>query len=845
MKPDSLLTRSGRRYLLRHPWLFGLSVLGVALGVAVVVAIDLANVSAQRAFELSAETVTGRATHQVVGMGEGVSEEVYRDIRLEGRYRQAAPVVEGYATLPEAGRTFQLLGVDPLAEEPFRDYTGQDAGIELDLFMARPGTAVLSRQTAGDLGLEAGDTLAVSVGGREHELVLVGLLEPEDAHSARALTELLLVDISTAQELLEMPGRLSRIDLLLEDEADRVRIEGVLPEGAEIVRSEARGEAIVQMTRAFEINLQALSLLALLVGMFLIYNTMTFSVVQRRPLIGRLRALGVTRSEVLRLILGEALVIAILGTVVGITAGIVLAQGLLQIVTQTITDLYYVVSVREVSLDAWALAKGGLLGLGATLGAAIFPAREAAGAPASMVLQSSRQETGMRRMLPRLSAAGIFLAIVGAGVLLLPSESIALGYAGLLLIILGFALVTPVLVMLGAAVLRPVMGRMFGLLGRMAAGGIAATLSRTSVAVAALVVAVAATIGVGVMIDSFRDTVNVWLGYSLQADVYVQTPSPVFRQAGPPIDPELVEAFSAAEGVASTHAVRSVEVRTEQGRAQLTAVDESPRSQEAYRFREGEPETIWEELHREDVVLVSEPYAYRRDVGIGDTLRIYTDAGVEPFPVVGIYYDYASDQGTVLMGRSTYVRHFNDEAVSGLALFAEPSQDIEALVERLRASAAGGQDVFIRSNRGLREVSMEVFDRTFTVTVVLRLLVILVAFVGVLSALMALQMEREREFGVLRASGMTPGQLWRYVTLQTGSTGVIAGVLALPLGLVMAAVLIYVINRRSFGWTLQFDVGLDVLGIAIGLAVGAALLAGLYPAWQMANTRPAEALRDG
>jgi putative ABC transport system permease protein len=162
----------------------------------------------------------------------------------------------------------------------------------------------------------------------------------------------------------------------------------------------------------------------------------------------------------------------------------------------------------------------------------------------------------------------------------------------------------------------------------------------------------------------------------------------------------------------------------------------------------------------------------------------------------------------------------------------------------MRGAVGGMQDVIIRSNKALRETSLKIFDRTFTITTVLRLLAVVVAFIGVLSALMALALERRREFGVLRATGMTPKQVGGYVTLQTSLMGLIAGVLSLPLGYVLAYVLVYVINKRSFGWTLQLSVAPEVLGQALLLAVAAAFLAGLYPAWQMARSSPALALRD-
>jgi putative ABC transport system permease protein len=243
-------------------------------------------------------------------------------------------------------------------------------------------------------------------------------------------------------------------------------------------------------------------------------------------------------------------------------------------------------------------------------------------------------------------------------------------------------------------------------------------------------------------------------------------------------------------------------------------------------------------------VIVSEPYAYRHGVGVGGTVKLRTDRGERDFPVVGVFYDYGSSAGAVVMSRRTYERFWDDRGISALALYVTPGDNVERVMATLRDRAAGGQDVIVRSNRALRDASLEIFDRTFSITAVLRLLIVVVAFVGVLSALMALELERGREHGVLRALGLTPGQVWGVVTAQTGLIGLVAGLLAVPVGIMLAAVLVFVINRRSFGWTMPIDVAPLVLAQGVLLAVTAALLAGIYPARRMAAASPAEALRE-
>lgn len=737
----------------------------------------------------------------------------------------------------------RVLGIDPLAEEPFRGYTSARS-FDLGRFMTSP-SALLSADQAQALGAGEGDWLRITREGVADSLLIIGLIEPADERMRRSLQDLLLVDIATAQRMYDLSGHLSFIDLILTEEADEsAQLEAVLPEGITVNRSEARTRTVEQMTRAFELNLSALSLLALVVGMFLIYNTMTFSVVQRRYVVGRLRALGVTRGEVTRSVLLESLVIGIVGTAIGFGLGIVLAGQLVGLVTQTINDLYFVVSVTELSLEPVSIVKGILLGTGATVLAAYFPAREASRVPAMMVLQRSAEEVTSRRRAPRLALLGVVIFAAGGALLLISGRSIVMSYVGMLGLILGSVLIVPILVIAFTHLVRKPAGAVLGITGRMAARGLTTSLSRISVAIAALTVAIAATIGVGVMVESFRETVSVWLGHTLRADVYVQPPTLVARGGDGALQPEVIDLIRGVDGVDRSYTVRSRQIVMQDRPAGLVAIDADPGDAAAYRMKEGDGAESWGQFVRGEAILVSEPFSFRFGIGRGDSLEIPSDRGTIRLAVAGVYYDYGSDLGIILMSRPLYERYFDDRQRSGISLTLAAGEDVDVVMERVLAATRGSQDLVIRSNRGLREASLEVFDRTFRITAVLRMLTILVAFVGVLSAFMSIQLERIREIAVMRAQGFTPGQVRGYVTIQSVLGGILAGLFAIPLGLLLAVVLVYVINKRSFGWTLQFVIPPEILLQALLLAVVASVLAALYPAWRMASTHPGIALRE-
>jgi putative ABC transport system permease protein len=442
----------GWRYLVRHPWQSALMVLGITLGVAVAVAVDLANASATRAFDYSTDSVAGRTTHQIVAGPQGLDEALYVNLRRRGLASgdsPAAPIVTDYVYSPQLGdRPFQLLGVDPFAEAPFRNYlwgAGEAPIAELTTLLTRPGAILLAADTAAYYGLAPGDRLTLEVGGYPRDAFVAGLLAPADDLSRRALDGLILADIATAQELTGRLGRLDRIDLILpgDGQAPTGALGAQLPSGVQIVAVEARAGTVEEMTAAFRLNLLALSLLALVVGLFLIYNTMTFSVVQRRPLFGTLRCLGVTRREVFALVVSEALLVGTLGAALGLGLGIVMGRGAVQAVTQTISDLYFVVTVQETTIAASSLLKGALLGILATVLGAAPPAWEAASVPASVALSRSGLEGKARRAVGWVGVGSLVLAGVGVGLLAIPTRSLVVSFAGTLAVVVAFAALTP------------------------------------------------------------------------------------------------------------------------------------------------------------------------------------------------------------------------------------------------------------------------------------------------------------------------------------------------------------------------------------------------------------------
>lgn len=835
------LFKTALRDQLRRPWLTLLVILSVALGVAVVVSVDLANASASRAFKLSTDAVVGKATHQIVGGNNGLDEAIYRDLRLRHGNRLSAPIVEEYASAKElGGQVLRILGVDLFSEPPFRTYLTANANVPLDAFAAfftQPNTALLSRSSADRFGIRVGDKITLVNGTRERVVTVIGLLTPPNDISARALDGLMLTDISTAQELFGLKGthRVTRIDLIATD-AEAKTIAAKLSDGLRVVAASEQANTVTQLTAAFQLNLTAFSLLALAVGMFLIYNTTLFSVVQRRRVLGILRCVGVTGRQIFGMILIEAAIRGVIGSIIGIGLGILLGRLTVGLVTQTINDLYFAVTVRGVDVDPFSIVKGMLLGVLSALIAASLPAAEAANVPAITVLQRSDLEMRVRRFLPAITALGLALAAIGAASLALSQNNVLLSFGGLFIGLFGITLGVPIVTVALMRVATQTLGRI-SLLGRMAARTVTQALSRTAVAIAALMVAVSVVIGVTVMIESFRATVQQWLAQTLTADVYISPPITGANRTTS-VDPALIEKFRAVRGIQRIETVRDVNAYSpDLGTVRLIAV--STMENRVLKTNRANALGEW----KNGSILVSEPFANRQKVQVGDRIAFATERGTQSFEIAAIFFDYSSDQGIVLMSLNTYHRFWNDAGISAIGVYLARDANADQVEDAIRA-AIGNANVIVQSNKSLRDAAMVIFDRTFAITATLRIIAVFVAFIGVLGALMALQLERTRELGTLRATGMTLQQLWRLTLLESGLMGATAGLLAIPTGLLLSAILIYVINLRSFGWTIFFEPVPEVYLQALAVSVVAALLAAVYPMVRLSRLQVADALRE-
>ena len=516
------------RHLTEYPGRTFLGILGIALGTAVYLSISLSAASALKSFRDGVTAVAGKAEWRLQSPGAPLPEKLFMTVRQHQGVKAAAPVVESVLELNNQQRQpVLLLGIDPFAEADFRAFKvmpqkayGADV---LENLLTQPQSVLISDRLAARLKLKPGDALPVLVGSRRATLTVVGLVTaPRGLYPLEG--SVLLMDIAQAQELLDRVGWLDYIDLLGTKPGLRLDelLKDNLPPGAEVVRPGSQGPQMESLVASYRLNLSVLSAIALFVGMFLIYQSVTLSVVRRRREIGLLRTLGMTPRQVLLLFLAEGAVSGVVGGLLGLFLGVLMARGALGFMTQTLTSLYTPVEATELMVRGPLLLKAWALAVGATLLAAWLPALEAARTRVRAVWYREDLEERLEGWAGTLALGGLgILALAGLfSTVQLNSGPPLPGFAAAFLILLAAALFTPLAARTLGRSLAPLMRRLFGLAGDLGCRYLAGSLSRSAVSIAALACALGMLIAVAVMIGSFRQTVNEWVSRSISGDIF-------------------------------------------------------------------------------------------------------------------------------------------------------------------------------------------------------------------------------------------------------------------------------------------------------------------------------------
>lgn len=842
------------RPLAREPVRIALTILAVSLGVAVTLAMDLAGNAATGSFRSSLETLSGQQDFEVTAVG-GVSEELVAKLSALPYDLQITPRMESFVVLADSRQALPLIGLDLIGAASSFSKSDQKTTQILDPSQFSPEyvTQPNSVWVGESLGKRKGDALQLLINDRSISAIVQGVYRDQEAGESAVI-----MDIAAAQFALGRAGFVDRILIRLPSKTSvspvspndcRKLVQQSLPEGVQLRHAGASTDENRKMLAAFRWNLRLLSYIALIVGSFLIYNTISVSVVRRRAEIGIVRALGASRRQVLVAFLLEAAFIGSSGSLLGIPIGRILASSAVRLMGATVNSLYVSSRPGEISFDLSSILFALLTGLGITLLSAWAPAREAASvAPVEAMARGRREfEIRINKKLA-LSIACIF-AVTAAATSRLPpvGGKPILGYCAALLAVAAGVFAIPVLTDLAMRISARTLPRLLDVEALLASRSLAGSLRRTSVLVAALSTAVAMTVAVGIMVGSFRQTVVLWMKSELPADLYLRPAGNPAADQHPVIATEFADRLAKLPGVRAIQRLRAYEISYDGMPATLGGVDlADPKIEHSSDFLSGRTAAeVLPELRGSNAVIVSEPFSYKHRVRRGDTVQLPLSSFQVAFLVADIYYDYSSERGMILMDREVMLHFLPDPAPSNIAVFVAPDSspaDVRREIERVAASS--GAHILIFANSDLRRQAVQIFDRTFAITYALEAIAVLVAIMGVAGALLALVIDRRRELGLLRYLGASGVQLRKLILTEAGLLGLLASFSGLLLGIFLSLILIFVINKQSFGWTIRFHWPIAILLGAISLVWMATILAGYYPAKIAVRLNPLEVIHE-
>jgi putative ABC transport system permease protein len=825
------------RPLRRDPMRTALTLLSIALGIAVVIAIELAGDAATGSFESSLTTLVGKVDYEITANG-GVDETYIGKLAGLAVNARFSPVIEQPVVIAGRGAT-TLYGVDFIANAPAA------AGAEGPDFDPEQleRSVVVSDHLAARLHLAKGQAIMLKGRDQTQTFTIRSIAEKQN-------TEWVAIDIAAAQHLVGMAGKLDRIETFVLAGEDASKVEGLIkatvPATWDVQTPGARSEENRRMLRAFRWNLRILSYISLLVGAFLIYNTIAVSVVRRRTEIGILRAVGTSARGVLLVFLGEAAMLGVIGSGFGIVLGRLLASALVGMISDTVNSLFTTSAPGSIGLPVWSIIAAMLTGTGVAVFSALIPAREAARVAPAEAMRRSIVEHATRLHLQRdLWMAAIFATLAAVLCLFGPIDGRpVLGYAATLLAVAATAMVSPAFVTAVVNLLRGVLKRLGGAEGLIAGRSLVASLSRTSIVVTALATAISMMVSVGIMVGSFRETVQVWLDAQLRADIFMRAQGPATAGINPPLAAAIPAIVRGTPGVAEADTFHAFEIQYQGTRTTFGAGNMDIVSRRrTLRFLSGNAKQILGSLAHQDRCIVTEPFADKHHTRVGDVLEIPLGSQTVRLTVAGIYYDYSSDRGFILTDETTLLKYLPRQPVTNIAVYTKRGADKEKIRRDLEARLADYPLVII-PNEVLRRGAVEVFDRTFAVTYALEAVAILVAMLGAANSLLALVLDRRREIGLIRYLGAAAGQVRRMILMEAGLVGLLAGSLGLGLGMALSLVLIYVVNKQSFGWTIQFHPPVFLLAGALLLVWVVTILSGVYPARYAARLEPIEVVHE-
>ncbi len=836
-----------------------MTVTGICLGVAAIVSIGIVNQSVLRSFEDSVNRATGRAALQVTGPASGFPEELLERVQKTPGVEYAVPVIDTQGILVGAKeRSLAILGVDVLQDSNIREYKLSNESSDIPdplLFLARPDSILLTKELADREDIRIDQTIRVQTVRGIRTFRVRGLLNPEGPAKI-ASGNIAVMDYPAAQMAFGKEGRLDRIDVSLLRGVDleevRLRVLHALPGGYDVVTPEGRTKQIVYLVSRFQKNINLISFIAVFVGMYLIYNAVSISVVQRKKEIGILRALGTTRKQVVALFLGETVVMAVAGSALGLAVGVLFARSAVGIVGRTVSELYVRTSISELAVTGSNLAVGFAAGIAASLAAALFPALSSTRvSPVSAIRSVPYTGEGFLSGV-RLRIAAASLVLIAAGLLacylLFPGSVFhrtTTMFSATILFLLGVSLAVPSALQFFLFLFRRSIAPRVGASGRLAGLNLRKNLARNAVAAAAVFYGISVFVSSAGIIHSTKQSVLEWIDSYVRGDIIVTSGHPIATTGSQniPMPVELWKEIEQVPGVLSADPFRKIYIDYKGRRVLLLTLDIVRRMQYSpFKIARGKREDMLRLLPGRNAVAVNEAFAAQEGIKPGDTVLLPTPEGPVPFTVAVINVDYSSDSGSLLLDLRTYQQYWKEKLADSFSVRVRDRQNVAAVRDEIARRFGNDRKLFVLPAREFRDEIKKVIDQGFSVNHAVNVITLLIASLGIIVTLLASVLERTREIGVLRSIGMLRSQVSAVVVIESMFLGLIGGALGAAAGVVIGWMSLEGFLRGDYGASMHYHVDYASILWALALSTLLAGLAGVYPARRAARTNIVEAL---
>ena len=845
-------------YFRKHVLRSILTIAGIVLGVAVFVGMHTANQSVLFAFSHTVDQIAGKTELQVTAGETGFDEEILERVQAASTVRVAVPVIEAAVDTQLKGiGSLLVLGVDMTGDRSLRDYdldSADESVIDDPLvFIAQPDSLIVSREFADKNQLDVNQQLQLMTAEGQKQFTIRGIMKSSGLSSAFG-GNLAIMDVYAAQKMFGRGRMFDRIDLALKEgrtiaEAQAELRAGLGP-GFQVDPPSGRGAQFEAILAAYSMMVGISSLFALFIGMFIIYNSFAIAVTQRRSEIGILRALGATRSQIRWLFLGESAVTGLIGSIIGLGFGLLIARGIATSIGALISDVYGIAQrADDIATSPGVLLLALAIGITTSIVAAFIPARNAARVDPVQALQKGKYQVLSAGESRVRALAAVICGVISIGCLIGPrvasgwlAESRAVFYLGYVLAMLVALLLSPFLSLALSRAIRPILKQLRPVEGALAADSLIQSPRRTSASVAALMLSLALVIAFAGMARASYDSIIDWMQTALNPDLFVMpSENVVVRTIRFP--PEMGPEIQAIEGVERVQMVRDARIVFRQTPVMLVAVEVDSIAETARRKPvAGDEATMYQRTAAGEGLMVSDNLAQLQRLKIGEMLEIPAPHGVIRLPIVGIVLDYSDQQGTILMDRTVFQRYWHDDSVNIFRVYVKPGAPTADVRQRIIERFAGERQVFVLTNAELKSYILKVTDQWFGLTSIQIAVAVLVAILGIVNTLTVSITDRRRELGVLKAVGALHGQIRRTIWIEALSIGVIGLVLGFALGAVNLYYVLQIIHHDIAGMRLDYAFPVNVVLGLIPTILASAFIAAVWPAESAVHRSLVEAL---